>query len=184
MQLLLVLNLLLIHLCTLGLSLRSCILLSIVEIALVLWSRVIGVGWFRTFFICNIGEFCIQRFLKRLHKFRFLFLNICLVGVTNEINIFSELPISSIFCRIEWVFLLELVKSGAINLITNLWTILRMFSTQVFPVHSLEEWMIFDFLYAFSAKSVISVAHESLQNIGCCWRKVDLSRDVECLLPV
>ena len=88
-----------------------------------------------------------------------LLFNIFLICITNEVNIFS-LSFSStlfIFNWMEWVFFIKFIKSTTVVLRTEFWEEWGFSVTNIFPIKTIKEWMIFNFINTIQTKSMFTI---------------------------
>ena len=109
-----------------------------------------------------------------IHKHRLFVLDIGFVCVSNEIHIkslawllFAILLVST--CK-ERFFFFELVKVFSTAFRSYTRHVRSLLLSQCRPIHSLEKWMILNFINSTFAKSHLWLTDNLLKNIGGSWR--------------
>lgn len=105
----------------------------------------------------------LQGFVQGFYKVGFLFFNMLVKSVTDELNVFLSFALLSVLCRDKRFLLVKVVEVHAVFITFKFRNPGRFVRAEVVPVNTLEERMILNFFNTVRAKAVVCITHKSFQ---------------------
>jgi hypothetical protein len=127
-----------------------------------------------------------------LHELCLLIFDFFIVSVARKVNILSLLVFlrsggtffAGIVFRIEWIFLVEFVKAGAVFIVIDFGLERSLLVSKTIPVKPFKKGMGLDLFDSVSPQPVVSVTEQLFQNIFGSSTQIGIVWDVKSLFPV
>lgn len=143
--------------------------------------RLLSLGW-------RLGLVDGFKIFEDINQEGFLILNICFVGVANEVHVElspeSLLPIFDLLRGIEGLLFLELVEVLSTNFRADVWDVRGFLRLYIGPIIALEERVGLNFINTIFPQSVLWLTYHFLKNICGSEGKIGFLRNDECFPPV
>jgi hypothetical protein len=122
-----------------------------------------------------VAIFVVEEPFERLDELGLLVLDVLLVRVAWEVNIFpfsgllgcgARCSLAVVVGWVEWLLLVELVEARAVLDIFDFWDEWRLLRSYIVPIDSLEERVVLNLLNSTRSQSVIDVTKKPFQDIS------------------
>lgn len=113
-----------------------------------------------------------------------LLLDILLVGVADKIDVFADFAGAFLLGRVEGLLLFKFVEAGRVDLGFELGAVRCLFNAHLVPVGWAEELVLHNFLDSVAAETMLSVTHQTLEQVSSRRGQFSLGRDLKGLAPM